>query len=87
MTFGFGGPWGMLAIFSKNIISMILQKKGFNKNVFLNFKSDILPELKNPGFRSVKVENRDFLKKDLLDFKNCFQFGFLLILSKSGKEN
>ena len=31
----------------------------------------------NPGFRSVKVENWDFLKKDSQDFKNSFQFRFL----------
>ena len=31
----------------------------------------------NPVFRSVKVENQDFLKKEPQDFKNYFQFGFL----------
>ena len=33
--------------------------------------------LPNPEFRSVRVENGDFLKKDSQDFKNSFQFGFL----------
>ena len=41
----------------------------------------------NPGFRSVKVENWDFLKKDSQDFKNSFQLGFLWIPSKTGKQN
>ena len=41
----------------------------------------------NPGFRSVKVENWDFLKKDSQDFKNSFQFGFLWIPSKTGEQN
>ena len=31
----------------------------------------------NPGFRSAKVENGDFLQKDTQDFKNSFQVGFL----------
>ena len=41
----------------------------------------------NRGFRSVKLENWDFLKKDSQDFKNSFQFRFLWILSKPGKQN
>ena len=41
----------------------------------------------NPGFRSVRVENLDFLKKDLQDSKNSFQFGSLWVPSKSGKQN
>ena len=41
----------------------------------------------NPGFRSVRVENWDFLKKDSQDFKNSFQFGFLWIPSKTGEQN
>ena len=40
----------------------------------------------NPGFRSVRVENWDFLKKDLQDFKK-FQLGFLMNPSKTGKQN
>jgi hypothetical protein len=32
----------------------------------------------NPGFRVVRVENGDFLKKDSQDFKKYFQSGFLL---------
>ena len=35
----------------------------------------------NPGCRSVRVENGDFLKKDLQDFKSSFQIGFLWIHS------
>ena len=31
----------------------------------------------NPGFRAVRVEKWDFLKKDSQDFKNSFKFGFL----------
>ena len=40
-----------------------------------------------PGFRSMKVRDWDFLKKDSQDFENSFQFGFLWILSKPGKQN
>ena len=32
---------------------------------------------KDPGFRSVKVQTEDFLKKDSQYFKNSFQIGFL----------
>ena len=31
----------------------------------------------NSGFRSVRVKNREFLKKESQDFKNDFQHGFL----------
>ena len=41
----------------------------------------------NPGFRSVRVENWDFLKKDSQDFKNSFRFGFLWIPSKTWEQN
>ena len=37
----------------------------------------------NPGFRYLILENWDFLKKDLQDFKNSFQFEFLWIPSKT----
>ena len=30
----------------------------------------------NPGFRSVKVQTEDFLKKDSQDFKNSSYLGF-----------
>ena len=43
--------------------------------------------LSNPGFRSVKVQTEDFLKKDSQHFKNHFQFGFLWIPRKPGKQN
>ena len=33
----------------------------------------------NPWFRSIRVQNWDFLKKDSKDFKNSFQSGFLWI--------
>jgi hypothetical protein len=46
--------------------------------------SNMSQGLPNPGFRSVRVENQDFLKKDSQDFKNSFQFGFLWIPSKIG---
>ena len=36
----------------------------------------------NPGFRSVKVQTETFLKKDSRDFKNYFQFRFLLGLTR-----
>ena len=41
----------------------------------------------NPGFRSVKVQNETFLKKDSQDFKNSFYLWFLWIPSKPGKPN
>ena len=41
----------------------------------------------NPGFRSVKVQTEDFLKKDSQHFKKYFQFEFLWIRSKTGKQN
>ena len=41
----------------------------------------------NPRFRSVNVENVDFLKKDSHNFKNSFQFRFLEIPRKPGKQN
>ena len=41
----------------------------------------------NPGFRSVKVQTEDFLKKDSHHFKNSFQFGFLCTFTKPGKQN
>jgi hypothetical protein len=41
----------------------------------------------NPGFRSVKVENWDFLIKDTKDFKNSFQFESLCMPSKTEKKN
>ena len=34
----------------------------------------------NPGFRSVKAQTEDFLKKDSQHFKNSFQFGSLVSL-------
>ena len=47
-------------------------KMTFTKNI-----SNMSQGPPNPGFRSVKVENRDLLKKDSQNFKNSFQFGFL----------
>ena len=41
----------------------------------------------NPGFTSIRVEIWDFLKKDSQHFKNSFQFGFLWIPCKTGKQN
>ena len=41
----------------------------------------------NPGFRSVKLQTEDFLKKDSQQFENSLQFGFLWIASKPGKQN
>ena len=41
----------------------------------------------NLGFRLVKVQTETFLKKDLQDFKNSFQFGFLCIPGKTGEQN
>jgi hypothetical protein len=38
-------------------------------------------------FRSFRVENWDYLKKDSQDFKNSFQFEFLWIPSKTGMQN
>ena len=51
-----------------------IMKMAFTKNI-TNMSQGLL----NPGFRSVKVENWDFLKKDSQDFKNSFQFWFLWI--------
>ena len=31
----------------------------------------------NPGFRSVKLENCDFLKRDSQDFKSSFQGSYM----------
>ena len=42
-------------------------KMKFTKNI-----SNMSQGLPNPGFRSVKVENGDFLKKDSHDLKNSF---------------
>ena len=53
----------------------------------MTFTKTIAKGLPNPGFRSVKVENWDFLKKDLQDFKISFQHGFLWIPSKTGEQN
>ena len=73
---GFGRPWDMLWIFFVNVIFLTLQKKSFSVK-----KSAILPKLPNPGFRSVREENWDFLKKNPQDFKKYFQSGFLWIHS------
>ena len=44
-------------------------------------------QIQDLAFRSVKVQTEDFLKKDSQHFKNSFQFGFLWIPSKPGKQN
>ena len=41
----------------------------------------------NPWFRSIRVQNWDFLKKDSKDLKNSFHFGFLCVPSKTGEQN
>jgi hypothetical protein len=48
-----------------------IMKLTFNKKKF-----NMSQGLPNPGFRAVRVENWDFLKKDSQDFKNSFEFGF-----------
>ena len=57
-------------------------KMAFTKDI-----SNMSQGLPNPGFRSVKVENWDFLKKNSQDFKNSVLFGFQWIPSKTGKQN
>ena len=48
------------------------------KMTFTNNIANMSQGPPNPEFRSVKVENLDFLKNDSQDFKNYFQFGFLM---------
>ena len=57
-------------------------KVPFTKNIHKLFQGP-----PNPGFRSVKVQNGTFFKKDSRDFKNYFYLGFLWIPSKPGKQN
>ena len=72
-----------------------IQKKFWSKDFFWSIRkvpftkniSNMCQGPRNPGFRSVRVQNWDFLKKDSQDFKNSFQFGFLWIPSKTGKQN
>ena len=59
-----------------------IMKVPFTKNIH-NF----LQGPPNPGFMSVKVQTEDFLKKDSQHLKNYFQFGFLWIPNKPGKQN
>ena len=60
---------------SKILLVKRLLLKHYEDDIYNNIakKSQGLP---NPWFRSVKVENWDFLKKDSQDFKNSFQFRF-----------
>ena len=44
-----------------------IMKMPFTKNI-----SNMSQGPPNPGFRSVKLENWDFLKKDSQDYKNSF---------------
>ena len=71
--------------FKKKLAKRLLFKHyedKYTKNIFNLFQGS-----PNPGFRSVRVENWDFLKKDSHDFKNSFQFGFLWIPNKTGGQN
>ena len=54
-------------------------KVPFTKNIHNLFQGP-----PNPGFRSVKVQNGTFFKKDSRDLKNSFYLGFLWIPSKPG---
>ena len=58
---------------SKNILLHNMMMT-FSKNI-----ANMSQDLPNPGFRSVKVENWDFLKKESQTLKNSLQFGFLWI--------
>ena len=57
-------------------------KMKFTKNIF-----NMSQGPSNPGFRSVKVETKTFLKKDSRNFQNYFYLGFLWIPSKPRKQN
>ena len=46
-----------------------IMKMTFTKNI-----SNMYQGPRNPKFRSVKVENWDFLKKDSQDFKNSYEY-------------
>ena len=59
-----------------------IMKMSFKKNIY-----NMSQGPPNPGFRSVRVQNWDFFKKDSQDFKNSFQYGFLWIPCKTGKHN
>ena len=55
-----------------------IMKVTFNKKIYnMSYGLPIL------GFRSVRVENWDFLKKESQNFKTSFQFEFLWIPSKT----
>ena len=57
----------------------------FMKMTLTRIISNMSQGLPNSEFRSIRVVNRDYLKKDSQDFKNSLQFGFLWISSKPGK--
>ena len=59
-----------------------IMKMPFTKNI-----SNMSQGPPNPGFRSVRVQKWDFLKKDSQDFKISFQCGFLWIPCKTVKQN
>ena len=59
-----------------------IMKVPFTKNIYNLFQGS-----PNPGFRSVKVQNGTFFRKDSRDFKNYFYLGFIWIPSKPGKQN
>ena len=66
--------WNSKVFFGPKDFLWSIMKMKFKKNI-----SNMSQDPQNPGFRSVKVENWNFLKKDSQDFKNSFQSGFLWI--------